>query len=89
MPNLDFSICFIYIYARTGFSANISLENRTPAKVTKEPEPGEGGGGNNYYICWYAMCHILGAFFRAENQFWDVIFGEITCHVDINFGVSI
>ena len=44
--------------------------------------PGGGGGGvGNYHICRYAGtgCAIFwGAFFRAENKFWGIIFGKIT-----------
>ena len=27
------------------------------------------GGGGNYHIYRYGMCHFWGAFFRAENKF--------------------
>ena len=38
-----------------------------------------GGGGGNCYICWYGLCHFWGYFFRAENNFWGIIFDKITC----------
>ena len=38
----------------------------------------ENTRGGNYHICRYGMCHFWGAFFRAENKFWGIIFGKIT-----------
>ena len=52
----------------------------TDPEIRQHLIPGEGGGGN-YHIYIYAGtgCAIFwGAFFRAENKFWGIIFGKIT-----------
>ena len=34
-------------------------------------------GGGNFHIYWYGTCHFWGAFFRAGNKFWGIIFDKI------------
>ena len=31
-----------------------------------------GGGGGNYHICWYEMCHILGCLFSSRKLTFGV-----------------
>ena len=61
-------IFFLKVSKRTEILCNVSskFHLQTP------------GGGGNYHICRYGMCHFWGAFFLAENKFWGIIFAKIT-----------
>ena len=45
-----------------------------------------GGGGVTTIYAGTGCAIFWGAFFRAENKFWGIIFGKL--QVVINFGVS-